>query len=438
MNFGISTFAKRAWIRAAPSAWRFLAEERGSVAIMIGLAMTGLMGMVALGTEVTFIIYKQRQMQTIADGAAIGAAVALAKGNPTDYAMEARAIAATGSFVDGASGVVVTVNKPPATGSNVSTAGAVEVIVVQPQTLKLVSVLSSAVFNVTARSVAIKGTGGGFCVLTTDTTSGTGFSVSNGATVNLNQCGGAVNSSGSAALSVTGGSALNAKSMSVKGQSSVSGGGAVTISGTPNTVQINQAVTADPYASVAMTTPTGCANTNKVIAYSASVQTLNAGTYCGGLAIGNGANVKLNAGVYYIKTGSFAVTGGSTVNGTGVTIVMTKNTSGYATTSIGNGSNVTLSAPTSGTFAGIVFFGDRTAPTTGINSFIGGSTTNFTGALYFPTQQVIYSNGTSTVATCTQLVAYRVQFTGGASFNSNCGSAGTSAIGGAAASQIVE
>jgi hypothetical protein len=50
---------------------------------------------------------------------------------------------------------------------------------------------------------------------------------------------------------------------------------------------------------------------------------------------------------------------------------------------------------------------------------------------------VQYSNGTSNAATCTQLIAWHMQFTGGASFNSNCASIGVGTIG-ASPSQLVE
>jgi hypothetical protein len=61
-----------------------------------------------------------------------------------------------------------------------------------------------------------------------------------------------------------------------------------------------------------------------------------------------------------------------------------------------------------------------------------------TGAVYFPTQIVSYGNGSTTsAATCTQLVAWQMSFTGGASFNSNCGTAGVKTIGGGQ-SQLVE
>ena len=372
--------------RVAAFARALFAGQRGTVAILIGLSMSVLIGAIALGTDVTYVMYKHRQMQTAADAAALAAAVALSKGYPTDYALEARAITASSGFVNGTNGVTVTVNKPPASGSYTQNASAVEVIVVKPEALKLVSVFSSAAFNVTARAVAVKGTSGDYCVLTTDTSSATGLSASNGVNVNLNQCGAAVNATGSSALSVTGGATLNTLSASVGGQTTVSNGG--TLHATNGVLQ-NQAAIADPYASVPVPALSGCNYTNRSLNYSASVQQLTPGTYCDGLSISNGAKVSMAPGIYYIKSGSFSLAGGSTLTGTGVTIVLTKNTTNYATATVGNGSTITLSAPTTGPTAGIVFFSDRAAPTSGTITFNGGSTQVLTGALYFPTQTVV-------------------------------------------------
>jgi Putative Flp pilus-assembly TadE/G-like len=51
---------------------RTLSSRRGSVAVMIDLALPTIIGMVALGTKATFLLFKQRQMQSVADTAALG------------------------------------------------------------------------------------------------------------------------------------------------------------------------------------------------------------------------------------------------------------------------------------------------------------------------------------------------------------------------------
>ncbi len=75
-------------------------SRRGSVAIQMGMLMTVLIGMAALGTEIPYLMYKQRQMQTAADSAALGAAVALTQGYPA-IATEADGIAAALGFTNG-------------------------------------------------------------------------------------------------------------------------------------------------------------------------------------------------------------------------------------------------------------------------------------------------------------------------------------------------
>jgi len=110
----------------------------------------------------------------------------------------------------------------------------------------------------------------------------------------------------------------------------------------------------------------------------------------------------------------------------------------YATASIDNGTTLNITAPTTGTTKGIAFLQDRRAATTGVENFAGGTTMNITGALYFPSQMVDFSNG-ATVSTCTQLIAYRITYTGGTKLQDNCTGFGTTEIGGSsAATSLVE
>jgi Flp pilus assembly protein TadG len=427
-NTGLWICRTKGFALALGYARKFAACRRGSVAITIGVAISVLIGMVGLGTEITFVIYKQRQMQSAADSAALGAATALSKGYPANYALEGKAIAATGGFVDGVGGVAVTVNKPPASGSNTTNANAVEVIVTQPQTLQLVSLFSAAAFNVGAHAVAIKGASGNYCVLTTNPGNATGIFLNNGANVELDQCGVAANGEGPAALEVSGGAKLTTHSVTVSGDIKVSNSGQLI---TTDGVKIDQPATADPYAGVAMLPPFG-----PCLKYNGGNP--KPGTYCNG-ELDIMKNVTMESGVYFIRSGKFSVTGGATLTGSGVTIVLTNNNNNdYATVNIT--ADVTLSASSDGskgTVPGVVFFGDRAAPTSGVNIFKGK--TALTGALYFPTQKVVYDNGSTSAATCTQLIAWKVNFEGGSKFNNNCDGAGTSAItGGTSAATLVE
>ena len=77
----------------------------------------------------------------------------------------------------------------------------------------------------------------------------------------------------------------------------------------------------------------------------------------------------------------------------------------------------------------IALFQDRVRCPGCSNKINGGSTSNITGAIYFPTNAIEYTGGSATGgAVCTQLIAYTITFKGNSSFNSNCNSAGTQTI----------
>ena len=100
--------------------------------------------------------------------------------------------------------------------------------------------------------------------------------------------------------------------------------------------------------------------------------TLNPGTYSASNILIYNSHVKLNPGLYYFL-GNLTVTN-STVTGTGVTIY----NKGYL--NIGGSSNVTLSAPTTGTYQGIVIFQSRTDSQT--LTISGNATATLTGEVY--------------------------------------------------------
>ena len=85
---------------------RLCADERGGVAIMMGILMIPLVGFLAMGFEVSNWYMITRGMQNAADAATIAAAI----NNGPNYDVEARAVAATYGFVDGVNNVLVGVS----------------------------------------------------------------------------------------------------------------------------------------------------------------------------------------------------------------------------------------------------------------------------------------------------------------------------------------
>ena len=216
---------------------------------------------------------------------------------------------------------------------------------------------------------------------------------------------------------MSGGAKINALSAFITGNYSTSGGATLN---TTNGTFTGVAPIGDPYANVSIPSYSGCNQTNFHLSGGAS-QTLSVGSsgvyvFCNGLNLSGGASLTLNPGIYVINGGSFNLSGGTTFNATGgVTIVLTGSTAaGYATANISGGANVSITAPTSGPTAGLAFFQDRNAPSSGTDSFSGGTTQTITGAIYFPHQAVNYSGGaTAGGSNCTQLIAYTMTFSGG-------------------------
>jgi hypothetical protein len=178
--------------------------------------------------------------------------------------------------------------------------------------------------------------------------------------------------------------------------------------------------------------------------------TLAAGTYIlngkGGGSCTNGTT-KASA----CSSGNFSVTGGATVTGTGVTIVLTTSTaygSNVGNMFIDDYSTLNIAAPTSNTGgyqnAGIAIWQSSLAPNPGnpgpgfaetdpgVNTVGSGSSTNITGLIYFPSQAVLFSGGSGSNA-CTQIVSWAIQWLHGSDFAypSNCpATAGVMPIGG--------
>jgi Flp pilus assembly protein TadG len=402
-----------------------LRDRRASVAAVTGLVVPVLVGFAGLGTEVGLWLYARQSMQGAADSAAIGAANAVFAGTTSRALPEAAAAAAKYGFVDGQGGVGVTVNRPPASGNFTANSSAVEVIIAQPQSRLFSAMFLSDDVTVRARAVAVSGNQGNACILALDPNAKGALTTSGTASVTLNGCSLAVNSTDpSAALLTQGSSIITADSARiVGGVTSSNNSQLVTAKG----VITGAAATADPYAALAMP-PAGSCDQTKFTAK--NTVTLSPGVFCGGLKLNAGANVTLSPGTYVIDGGSFDVAGGATISGNGVTIVFTGSLStGYATATINGGATVNLTAPTTGAFAGVAMFADRNEPAGSSFGFNGGSAQNITGAVYVPSGSVTYTGGAVSGAPCTQLVARTINFGGNAVLNQNCTGIGTKSIG---------
>ena len=113
---------------------------------------------------------------------------------------------------------------------------------------------------------------------------------------------------------------------------------------------------------------------------------LSPGVYCGKLIVKNNTVVTLTPGLYVIKGGPLVTESNAIVRGEGVTIFLTESpTYPFEPMSFQSSSVLDLSAPTSGPYAGILFWGhDEAGQETDMHRFESVSTHRLEGALYFP------------------------------------------------------
>lgn len=402
-----------------------VANRSASVSLLVALMAAAIIGFVALGSEIVLVLADARQMQSAADAAALAAATARITGYPNDYTQEASAIAAVSGFTNGQDGTVVTVNSPPADGNYANANDAVEVTISQPQTLALARVVYSGPVTVRARAVA-RINGGGTCLLALDNSAGGSLSMNGSTTANLVNCSAWANSVSPQAVSLVGGSILNANQVTIAGGYSTGGGSQINATGGINT---NAIAAADPYANYVIPAFSSCNQTN--FSPNSNPPPASPGVYCNGITLRSGVALALNPGVYIIDRGALNLAGGSSLSGTGVTIVLTSSTgANYATVSISGGATLNLSAPTSGATAGLVFFQDRRASTSGTDDLGGGTGQNIIGGIYFPQQIIQFAGGNNAITQCTQIVARMIRFVGNATLRLNCNGTGVLPIGG--------
>ena len=435
---------------------RLCKSESGAVlAFLVMIPVVA--GTLAVGMETGQWFRVKRQLQNAADAAALAGSIdRIAGKNSTTIETTARYEAQRNGFVHGVSNVVVTVNAPPTSGANATTAGAVEVVITKSLSLSFGAIIygwmnqSSSGPTLRARAVAAQGSStsmtssaeGCLVALTTAAEQGINFTSFNNFNADCTLVSNGTSSSANSSASIYLASFNNATVKSVWSRGSFYKTGYNSFS-TTNEAQLNQTTAVvDPYAGLANPSPGTCTY-NPFSGPGGSQITLTPGTYCGGLTVSGYNNVYFTAGTYYIANGDLRVTGSNNVSctnctgGAGVTFVLTQttnNTADIGGVAISSENNISFSAPSSGQYAGVLFYQDRRAPTGTMTS----TTRNFTvtslnnvtlnGAVYFPSNRIEVSsvNNIGASATCTVWIGRYIKFS---SYNNTsiagCASFGT-------------
>jgi Flp pilus assembly protein TadG len=379
-----------------------LKNQKGAVLMLVGASLPVLIGAAGLATDTVQWTLWKRQLQRQADSAALAGAY----GKTQAKDVVAASTADINRNMTTALTAAPTIENAPTVGPYAGNAQAVRVVLQTQKQLPFSGLFMSSAPVIKAEATAAAVAQGDYCVIALEPNSVTGINMTGNTTVNLG-CGMATNSKASNAVIATGSSEVTASPIAAVGglQSSNNYKGSTTL-------QPYSPPQVDPFAGLPVPAPIGCDEGINI--GPKGNETINPGCYEGMDIKGT---VTLNPGVYYIDGSSVKFGAQAEIYGTGVTIILTSTNAGsdpssIATFDMNGGATVNLSAPTTGTYAGVLIYQDRRALDSGTNKINGNSSSKYQGAIYMPTQEVEFSGTAGMNTKCLQLVARRVKFTG--------------------------
>jgi hypothetical protein len=230
--------------------------------------------------------------------------------------------------------------------------------------------------KVRARSVASNGPASG-CVYTLDT-SGIDVGMTGSGTMFIPDCGIIIDSAASNALKLTGSGSISALSIGIVGGYSKTGSGSINPS--PVTGIAPEANPLGYLAAPAFSVASCLANPRFTGSSSNTIgPVVSGGTVCyNGLSMTGSGSLTMNPGTYIID-GAMSMTGSGAISGSGVTIYLAPPSGSLSLT--GSGA-LNLTAPTSGTYNGILFFEDPSD--TNAMTITGSGSSDVEGIFYAP------------------------------------------------------
>ena len=407
----------------------------GSIAIVFAMSLPFVVAMAGLGVDVGDWYMQKRDLQTAADAASMAGAYELANQQSQARATSAAQTRAADNGYD-SSGTGNTLGVVYGTQGGNPT---VQVnIHAQVRTSFVQLMDKNPVYADVTATTLVNGTSGPYCFLALDTNAADAVTTAGNATVDAASCGVADNSSNSAALYLNGSAFMDVGAVKIVGNYQITGGAATF---DYSSLRTAASTTADPYAGLSISSFASCTKSQQKsgptkITGGGNV-TLSPGVYCGGISMSGNNNVTLSPGTYVMDGGDFGATGGGSITGNGVTIILTISGGGsygtYGALSVSGGRNILLSAPTSGNYAGLVMYQDRNAPSGTPNTLTGTAGLTLNGAMYAPSNGIKFGgnggvanfNGTP----CTKIIADTITFQGNPQLGNNCSSAGAASIG---------
>ena len=413
---------------------RLLRDEGGNTIAMGAAALPLMIGGAGLAIDTVQVSIAKRELQRAADSAALAGAYAINQ-NPSSTGTARTTFASNAAARDlvinndvTLSGTALVENAPTA-GARAGDTDAVRVQLRADQNLSFFSFFNTGPAAITVEATAAIVREGTFCLLALEDGNVPGVTITGNATINIG-CGISTNSRSPTAITADGSSSVTATPI-------------MAVGGVPTSTNFNgsqlipfSAVQADPYATLPDPAPTGCAAPPEIgpqatVSIGPTTPGWNSteGSICfNGLDVQGSLNFPSGARVY-INGSQLHFGAQAHVTGTNVTFILTStnatsNPASIATLSMNGGADLDITAPSSGPYAGVAFYEDRRAPIGRTILYNGNSGSTINGAMYFPRSYFEYSGNAQTAATCIQLIARRLNFTGNGTIRNSCSTGG--------------
>jgi len=398
---------------------KFLRRQGGSVAVYAALTLPVVAGLAGFGLDTSVWYAVKRDVQGMADAAAVAAAQTKMQGGTSAEVLTAATTEATRNGYDATAcpDAACLVLSEVSNDYGDDKTETIQITVRQEAPMEFTGLFFDAIH---VSSYASAGTQqlGAQCVLALNNTSQGAVTFNGNTTANVG-CGVASNSNHEDSIIVSGSATLVANPVQANGGIGVSGSG--TINSDYPLLPFSKKVV-DPYAGFVMPAlPTSCdygGTTHSAelsVGPSDNVTLQPDGTgfarVCGDVLVQG--DLTLDPGIYFFD-GDFEIRSTANVLGTGgVTIIMMDdNPADVGTVKWNGGATIELNAPNSGPTVGLTLVQDLNAPTGAINKINGGSNQIINGVIYFRNQKIEFTGGSDSVDSCIQIIADEVEFTG--------------------------
>lgn len=387
-------------------------STQGNVMTLMGISMIPLVGTVGLAVDGAQWITWKRELRSAADAGAIAGANSLKNGG--NAAAVDTAVRKVLGYNNQRAFTINAIETPPTSGQFAGQTGMVRIVLSTSKKLPFSSMFLKTTPTISVEAVAQASSEVVNCMIALSN-SGSALSITGSASVNMN-CGLASNSN----LDATSSDSIRAGALSAVG--SVVQGNQISAD---TAINNGSAASTDPFASVISNPSQTCSNWPLI---SGASNTLSPGCYKG-IQIQANAKLTLLPGTYYLGEKGMSVGGNATVTGDGVTLVFTNTDSPFNASKIGvfsaqGTSTITLTAPSTGTYAGIIIHQDSRTPLgTGTNggfAVTGDSNSKFDGAIYAPSTRVTFTGNSGMTTDCLQIISQYISFSGNTSVSNTC------------------